>query len=603
MNLLHHLSALESSGLIILAQLQPEIEYLFRHALVQEAAYSSLVRPDRRLLHQAVGQALERLHPGRLESLELAPLLARHFAEAGDLARALHYYTRAARGAAAMYANAEAILLFTQALELAQAQRAGGPTIIDLFLRRGKAYELNAQDAEAIANYEALEAWGVAAGDRAAQLAALAACATIYVKPSVQQNHARGYELSQQALALARDLGDPASEAKVLWNLLLYYLAVGDSAGAQAAGEQALAIARAHNLREQVAYVLTDLLKLYYQIEQPERAEAALHEAASLWRELGVLNMLADNLASTSMMRIISGNYEQALALSQEAERIGRQIGNMWNEAYSHYLVEVIYFERGDIAQAIASAETCRRLSAQAGFAEGVHQSQFSLAIIYGEMGALPRAWEAAQTLLKQVNPLEGQSPYLPQLAALKALLQLRAGQWAEAQAALDESGLNRDPEALQRQFVITQLVYALAKGELALALGRPSEALALVETISRKLRQSNVRIFYVDTLLLQGQALRADGRLLEAQAMLHAARAEAEALGSRRTLWAVLVELAALAAARGDHPADQALLNQSAEIINYIAAHAGEPALAESFLSRAPVRAVLERAGRLASG
>ncbi|MGH2522606.1 MAG: hypothetical protein ACRDH2_08895 [Anaerolineales bacterium] len=75
MTLGNHLSTLETSGLIRLAARQPELEYLFRHALIQEAAYGSLVKADRRNLHRAVGEALERLYPDRL--------LARTCADAG----------------------------------------------------------------------------------------------------------------------------------------------------------------------------------------------------------------------------------------------------------------------------------------------------------------------------------------------------------------------------------------------------------------------------------------------------------------------------------------------------------------------------------------
>ena len=157
MSLAGQMTALESSGLIHMAQLQPEVEYLFRHALIQETAYNSLVKADRRILHQAVGESLERLHPARLASAELAPRLAHHFAEAGDDARALRYYTLAGRAAAEVYANAEAIHHFGRALEISKTPTADGEAVMDLFLRRGHALELNSQDAQALTNYEAME--------------------------------------------------------------------------------------------------------------------------------------------------------------------------------------------------------------------------------------------------------------------------------------------------------------------------------------------------------------------------------------------------------------------------------------------------------------
>ena len=109
MSLTQALSLLESSGLIQLASAQPELEYAFRHALIQEAAYQTLVRANRRQMHKIVGEAIEQLYPDRLATPELDSLLARHFAEGGEPARALKYYVLAGRAAADMSANAEAI--------------------------------------------------------------------------------------------------------------------------------------------------------------------------------------------------------------------------------------------------------------------------------------------------------------------------------------------------------------------------------------------------------------------------------------------------------------------------------------------------------------
>jgi len=121
-----HLAQLEFSGLVRLAQALPELEYLFRHALIQDAAYRSLVKADRRTLHRIVGEALERAYADRID--EIAPLLARHFDEAGDDDRALKYFTLAGDVAARTYANAEAILHYTCALQIAKRFPARSPT-------------------------------------------------------------------------------------------------------------------------------------------------------------------------------------------------------------------------------------------------------------------------------------------------------------------------------------------------------------------------------------------------------------------------------------------------------------------------------------------
>ena len=107
------LDALESKGLIKLAALDPELEYLFRHALVQDTAYDSLLKQERRALHRLVGDALEDLYPERRG--DLAAVLAMHFEQAGDAQRAVSYLMAAALFAYERNAVTEAFDLYSRA--------------------------------------------------------------------------------------------------------------------------------------------------------------------------------------------------------------------------------------------------------------------------------------------------------------------------------------------------------------------------------------------------------------------------------------------------------------------------------------------------------
>ncbi len=110
------LDTLEARGLIRVAALQPELEYLFRHALLQDTAYGSLLKQERRSLHQVVGNALEELYPERLG--ELAAVLAMHFEAAGDTPKAIEYLVSAATFAVARNAIVEGYDLYTRAAVL-----------------------------------------------------------------------------------------------------------------------------------------------------------------------------------------------------------------------------------------------------------------------------------------------------------------------------------------------------------------------------------------------------------------------------------------------------------------------------------------------------
>jgi tetratricopeptide (TPR) repeat protein len=110
------LVTLEASGLIRIAAVQPELEYLFRHALVQDAAYSSLLKQDRRALHQLAAESLLTVYPERQR--ELAGVIAMHFEQAGDVARAAEHYVAAGEHALERFAQREAFSFFKRAVEL-----------------------------------------------------------------------------------------------------------------------------------------------------------------------------------------------------------------------------------------------------------------------------------------------------------------------------------------------------------------------------------------------------------------------------------------------------------------------------------------------------
>nr|UXE44076.1 hypothetical protein Hi04_10k_c1000_00030 [uncultured bacterium] len=101
----------------------PEATYTFKHALVQEAAYESLLKRTRQQLHGQVVDALRERFPERVESEP--ELVARHAEAAGRSDDAITYYGQAGERAQARSAHAEAIGQFRTAISLLAAQPAG----------------------------------------------------------------------------------------------------------------------------------------------------------------------------------------------------------------------------------------------------------------------------------------------------------------------------------------------------------------------------------------------------------------------------------------------------------------------------------------------
>jgi ABC-type transport system substrate-binding protein/class 3 adenylate cyclase len=101
------LTELQRLDLIYEKSRRPNPEYRFRHGLVQEVAYSSLVDSKRRKLHKRVGEALEDIYKESPE--EAYGLLARHFSEAEDSEKAVDYLLKAGDAARGIYADKEAL--------------------------------------------------------------------------------------------------------------------------------------------------------------------------------------------------------------------------------------------------------------------------------------------------------------------------------------------------------------------------------------------------------------------------------------------------------------------------------------------------------------
>jgi ABC-type transport system substrate-binding protein/class 3 adenylate cyclase len=111
--LLPALTELQRLDLIFEKRRRPNPEYRFRHGLVQEVAYASLVESKRRKLHKRVGEALEEIFE---ESPETSyGLLARHFAEADEPEKAVEYLLKAGDAARALYSDREALEHYSKA--------------------------------------------------------------------------------------------------------------------------------------------------------------------------------------------------------------------------------------------------------------------------------------------------------------------------------------------------------------------------------------------------------------------------------------------------------------------------------------------------------
>jgi tetratricopeptide (TPR) repeat protein len=181
----------------------PRSRYLFKHALIQDAAYQSLLKRTRQQYHQQVAKLLEDRFP---EVASTQPeLVAHHYTEANCPAKAIAYWRKAGMAAASKSANLEAIVQFHRGLALVEA-------LSDMRERAER--ELDLQMALGPALY--------ATGS--------------YSHPDIGQTYARAWELCRQ-------LGDDTRGLTALRGLQLYHLNLLEMEKAQHFAEEALRVA------------------------------------------------------------------------------------------------------------------------------------------------------------------------------------------------------------------------------------------------------------------------------------------------------------------------------------------------------------------------
>lgn len=556
-------------------------EFTFRHALTHEAAYGSLLIKRRKSLHRRVAEVLESTNAGRLE--DVAPLLERHFSEAGDDRATYRYAMIAARAARRLYANAEAEAHYRVAIDAGRRLGVASEDLLQMYAHRGNALELQGRYDDAVANYEEWRATARELGDESLELAAESAFAVLYATATPLFDPKVGLELSEQTLAKARRLGDRAAEARSLWNILLANVYGGGDAGeAIEAGEASVAISRELGDLGQLAFTLNDLSRAYLANGDRKTASARLDDAHALWIETDNRPMLCESLTISSQMRLLEGDLGEAMSLAGAAFSTATEIDNGWataNALIARYRTE---WFRGDLGAAMRTMHLCMTIGDPSGFAFSGIGARMELAEILSYLGdgaaALPYADRAVE------------------LAEERAVVAVGVARVSRAQSFLALGDLERAGEALESlemalpepERTLGGSRAELTRSQLALASRDAMGAEEFASNVLKSLRTIEVRIFVADALVARARALLAQSRFSEADLDLADAIRCAKATGERRPLWEARALAARIRDQEGEPSEAEELRRRAQNIVNAIADGVDDEGLRGHFLARA---------------
>ena len=559
-------------------------EYAFRHVLIQEAAYESILLRTRAALHRQIAEILEELHRDRLE--EFAPLLAHHFHAAQD-GRSLKYDILAGEKAARLYANAEAATHFRRALEIARRKDGDLGQIKYLFSELGRVLELAGRYDQALENYNAWLELGREHGDRSMEMHALMAKAPLYSIFTPLHDSALSERLLLEALEISREIGDNAAQARLSWNLMLNYLFSKHPDEALEHGKVALRLARESDDREQLAYVLNDLCRLYTCRGEFDQAYTVIEEARALWRSLNNEVMLADSFGSQAEAYLNAGEFDRSLIHSQQALQITEKIENLWGQSYDQMLMAFVHLERGELGQGIRLAEKSVELADRAGIIASAIGLRSELAWIYAYCGILEKGLEIVDQAFQVAETRQPAWKAFPQAA--KVRMYLLQGDVLSAQQVAGDTRL----EPISIPYARYTIFLSLANIELAVSRGEYPLALSLVEDLLAEVLPLT-RVDVPEALRWKAKALHGVGQNEAALRVLMEARALSEKFGCDLHLWPVLAELADINSTLGNHEEAQAKRNAARRIAEQIAESLNAVGLTEAFLSQPRVQRLM---------
>jgi len=445
-----HLSALQREEMIRERMRVPELEYIFKHHLTQEAAYNGLLRRERRLFHRQVAEALERLFPDRIE--EQLGLLAHHWEAAGERDKAVEYLRRAGEQAAAQYASAEAVGYFSRALDLTPRE--------DLAAR----YELLLAREGVYYAQMALDAWGqdlATLQEMAEDLGNDRHRAQVALHRAYHAYQSADYPASitaaQRAIDLARAIHEVGIEAEayIRWGVALGFQ--GRLRASLARKRQALRLARASHLRRVEGAVLYEIGWHRWMKGNLASAMVCFQRSLRILREVGDRRSEGEALRWLGRASDFQGDYDQARAYLEESTRVFREMGSRWEETKSLTSIGRVYHGLGDYDRARAYYDRCLQVSREVGARREEAYVLSDLGLLCHHMSDDEAAREHAQQALTVFREQGGAGSYrgVPQLCLGHALVGLASfdearDAYGQARVLSREMGLpNRAAEAL----------------------------------------------------------------------------------------------------------------------------------------------------------
>ncbi|HTY08207.1 MAG TPA: tetratricopeptide repeat protein, partial [Candidatus Edwardsbacteria bacterium] len=581
--------------------------YYFPENLIREAVYGRLTSITSRHCHQRVAQALlqqNRRYPG-----EAAEELSHHFFHARDCQQAVVYSLEAAERSRTAYANAEAIMYYSRALECLQDQESAGQPAIaaECYIKRAEISSLTGDNSHAITDIKRAIVRARDAGNQLQEAEARMQLGQIYnamgrfadagkvaqdaLKRYREQRHRRGQALAlnslgsihvhrndypraiecfTEALVLARAMGDDGLAGRCYNNLGTSYSAIGKAEAASEQFRKAVAIGRDQGHPKLEAQALNNLA---LELAGSGDAEGGLdhhQRALRIFQQIGDRRGEAICLNNIGLVYLGRFDFTRARNLFQRSLTISREIANQRDEANTLNNIGAIHLEQGETAAAADVLHEALGLAEQIGVRRIEAHVRVNLGYLQLTLGdptaAAEQAGRAAALWQELGSPQRGAEAGI--LRGEVALAQRdRAAAERRFQAALDTAG--------KRGFVPVAADAWLGLAEAAIEADDRAAARQRLDGFTAALRDAAFPEKRARAQCLEGRLQQALGDLHRAEQLLASAAAAYAGLGKKYELAITKYHLGGALAAAGRASAARRALAEARKLFREVGAKA----------------------------
>jgi class 3 adenylate cyclase/tetratricopeptide (TPR) repeat protein len=398
---------LERLDLIKTRSLQPELEYIFKHALTQEVVYNGLLLKERRSIHEKIGLVMEELLHDHLP--EFYETLAYHYSQSDNFQKAYEYLKLSGEKAAKNYANNETVRFYKEAIRMLDTQ----PESLENKKEKLKVHLVMSTPLILLSYPEgSLEI--IQSGEKLAQeLGDEESLLHIHVYLSTYHtfagNPSLGLEYGEKSFNSAEKIKDFGLMAQSVIPVCVAYFMTGDVAKVVDIGGRAIHLLEEHHLEKDffgMGFSVYSLICMYYgaSLGYMGRFKEGIDVLEKGFRNACEVNdkfmMGMTQIFHTSATHV-AGDGDNTITHAQEAIKILEEAEISISLETAWMMLGAGYYLCGEYEKAIDPGEKSLKIAKESGMPFLLSWSYWFLAMTLRAIGDLKRARECAEEALR----------------------------------------------------------------------------------------------------------------------------------------------------------------------------------------------------------